>query len=184
MEGRILWSGSHGDKIMRELPPEMMGRMDRYLGKRVADRLLTGDLWAEIALLWPDHEEPYNITDWLARNGYARGIALSAIQKNPPTWADRRAAQARAAAAAREARIAEAVGSAPPLSEEELALGKSLEEHDWAHEWSDSGDMWRHGKASKEKLQKQLLALSVERRKIVWKAFVLPYNEQYWKCPM
>lgn len=191
-EERILWSGRSlfrdtlaKDKITRELPAEVVRHMHHHLGTPVAERLLTGDIWAEVSALWPEkYERPYDITDWFARNGYNGGIALSDIQKNPPTWAEKHAAQERAAKAAREARIAEAVGSAEPLNEAERALGMSLVGHDWSYSYSDCGETWRRGNAHRNELHAALVAMPPERARIVWKAFVHPDNEQYWKCPV
>jgi hypothetical protein len=52
------------------------------------------------------------------------------------------------------------------------------------YSYSDCGDTWRRGQAHKEELERRLKALPTERARIVWKAFVHPYNEQYWRCPV
>lgn len=84
----------------------------------------------------------------------------------------------------RNARIDAAVGSEEPLNEIERALGQSLEQHDWTYNYSDCGDTWRRGQNHRDELERGLLALPAERARIVWKAFVHPYYEQYWKCPI
>lgn len=173
------------DKITHELPAEVVRHMHYHLGSPVAERLLTGDLWAEVSVLWPEeYERPYDITDWLGRCGYNGGIALAKVQKSPPTHAELYAAAERKRNEEREARIAAAVGLSEPLSDAERALGKSLEGHDWSHDYSDCGDTWRRARAHRDEIEKGLKALPVERARLVWKAFVHPHNEQYWKCPV
>lgn len=198
-EERIQWQGrdtlgaavnaAPKNRVTREIPAEVVRHMHYHLGSPVAERLLTGDIWAEVATVWPEgYERTYDVSDWLARNGYNSGIALAKLVKNPPTWAEIGAAKEKQRNAEREERIAAAVANAPqpaePLSEEELALGTSLEQHDWSYQYSDCGDTWRRGNAHREELERRLKALPVERRKVVWSAFVHPHNEQYWRCPV
>lgn len=187
----IQWGGGWSawtdgkDRYTHALPAEVVRHMHYHLGSPHADRLLTGDIWTEIEPLWPtDYESPYDVSDWLGRSGYNGGIPLARIQKNPPTRAELYAAEEKKRKEEREARIAAAVGSEKPLNEIELALGQSLEHHDWSYSYSDCGDTWRRGQAHKEELECRLKALPAERARIVWKAFVHPYNEQYWRCPV
>lgn len=172
-------------RYTRTLPAEVVRHMHYHLGSPHTERLLTGDLWAEIEPLWPSPlDRSYDVSDWLGRCGYKGGIPLEKIQKNPPTRAELYAAEKKRRKEEREARIAEAVGSSEPLNETELALGQSLEHHDWSYSYSDCGDTWRRGRDHKEELERRLKALPTERARIVWKAFVHPYDEQYWRCPV
>jgi len=186
LEEKIQWGrGAHKDSFTRELPADVVRLMHHHLGSPAADRLLTGDLWADIEPLWPTgYKTSYEVSDWLARCGYNEGILLSKMQKNPQTWAEKHAAEEKRRFDEREARIATALGDAnathQPLNETERTLGMSLESHDWSYSYSDCGATWKRGQAHREELDRGLRALPLERAKIVWKAFVLPGNEQYW----
>lgn len=188
---QILWSSvslfraSEKDRITTELPAEVVRHMHYYLGSPMAERLLTGNIWAKIGLVWPlEYKYSSDVNDWLGRCGYSGGIPLAKLQKNPPTWAEKQAAAEKVRNDEQCARIASAVGSAEPLSEAEHQLGKSLESHDWAYSYSDCGATWRRGQAHRDELELALRALPVERAQIVWTAFVHEHNEQYWKCPV
>lgn len=173
------------DRFTHTLPTEIVHLMHEHFGSLQADRLLTDDLWSEIESLWPtEYETPYQVTDWLGRCGYNGGLALAKIQQNPPTHAELYAAAERKRQEEREARIAAAVGAAEPLNEVERQLGMSLEAHDWAYSYSDDGEIWRRGRDHRDELERGLKALPVRRALIVWKAFVCPSNEQYWRCPV
>lgn len=184
----IQWGGriwGTKDLLTRTLPVETVQEIHDRLGSVQADRLLTGNIWAQIQPLWPKgYERPYEIKDWLSRCGYNDGIPLAQIQKTPPTHAEFYAAEERKRQEKRQARIATAVGTADPLTEEEHQLGMSLEGHDWAYSYSDDGQVWKRGQDHREELERSLKALPPERARIVWKAFVHPSNEQYWRCPV
>lgn len=186
-EEKIQWGGgswTRENRITRELPAEVVRHMHYHLGSPLAERLLKGDIWSEVAPLWPENAKtPYEVSDWLSRCGYNGGIPLAQVQKNPPTWAQKIAQEEARRNAEREERIAAAVGSAEPLSEAERALGESLAGHDWSYQYSDDGQVWRRGHEHREELVRGLKALSVERRRIVWAAFAPSYVEEYWKCP-
>ncbi len=201
LEDQIQWGGSswtmwgsgrnaesrslrERDHYTRTLPEEIVRHMHYHMGSPQADWLLTGDLWGTIASLWPaDYRSPHDISDWLLRSGYNGGIALVKIQKTPPTHAELHAAAERKRHEEREAKIAAAVGNAEPLTAEERALGTSLEGHDWSYSYSDCGATWQRGRDHQEELTKRLKAMAPERARLVWKAFVHPSLEQYWKCP-
>lgn len=87
------WSVSK-NRYTQVLSAEVMRHMHYHLGSPRAERLLTGDIWAEIEPLWPiDYESSYDVSDWLGRCGYNGGIPLVRIQKNPPTRAELYAAE-------------------------------------------------------------------------------------------
>lgn len=187
----IHWAGSswtcgvNQSRYTQALPAEVVRHMHYHLGSPHAERLLTGDLWAEIEELWPtEYDRPYDVSDWLGRCGYNGGIPLEKVQKNPPTWTERHATEEAKRHKEREERITEAVGSEEPLNEAEKALGQSLEQHDWSYNYSDCGDTWKRGQSHRDELERGLKALPVERARLVWKAFVHPSNEQYWRCPV
>jgi hypothetical protein len=173
------------DHYTRTLPEEIVRHMHYHLGRAQAERLLTGDLWAEIAPMWPeDYQSPYEVSDWLGRCGYNGGIPLEKVRKHPPTREEIYALADQKRHEEREARIAVAVGDAAPLTEEERQLGNSLEGHDWSYSYSDCGATWQRGRDHQESLKKALLAMAPDRARIIWQAFVHPSNEQYWKCPV
>lgn len=182
----VYWElGANKNRYTQTLPAEVVRHMHYHLGAPHAERLLMGDIWVEIEPLWPtEYESSYDVSDWLCRCGYNGRVPLAKIQKNPPTRAELYAAEEKRRKEERNARIAAAVGSEEPLNEIELALGQSLEHHDWSYSYSDCGDTWRRGQNHRDELERGLLALPAERARIVWKAFVHPSNEQYWKCPI
>jgi hypothetical protein len=192
LDDRIQWCGaawtvyiSSKDRYTHALPAEIVHQMHCYLRTSHATRLLTGDIWNEILPLWPtEYERSSDVTNWLGRCGYNDGISLSKIQKNPPTWDEIREKQDARREEERAARIAAVLGDATPLTEAEKELGLSLEGHDWSYSYSDCIDTWRRGESHKKELEFALKALPVERALLVWKAFVHPYNEKYWRCPV
>lgn len=173
------------DRYTQNLPSEVVRHMHYHLGSPHAERLLTGDIWSEIAPLWPvGYTSPHDVTDWLCRCGYNGGIVLSRVQKNPGTWTEIREAENKRRNEEREAKVSAVLGDLAPLTEAEKELGLSLEGHDWSYDYSDDIDVYRRGREHRNELTLALKSLPVERARAIWAAFAPSHAAQYWKCPV
>lgn len=138
------------------------------------ERLLTGDLWAEIQEFWP--EDPWEAQKFFPGGRAVRITDLANLVRLEKTLLQSKQEQA--------AQLLQARQALEPLTPAEQDLAEGLLGHDWSYEYSDDGSVWKAGRNNRDRLEGLLRSLPVERALAIWAAYAPAYADQYWQCPV